>query len=141
VDSAQYERLTDVFDFDMTTMIYPGSELPGNELRDDFTCAGARAEGSNNLAGICDPVVDALVEKVIQAQDREGLFAAVRAIDRLLLSGWYLVPNWHDSVFKVARWDRFGRPSAPVRTGFVLDAWWVDQARAAKTDAARRAGD
>ena len=62
------------------------------------------------------------------------------ALDRLLLYGWYMVPNWHDTKFKVAIWNRFGRPDVPIREGFVLDSWWIDPALAAKTDAARSAG-
>ena len=138
VDPAQFERLTDAFDFDMTTMIYPGDDLPGNELRDWFSCAGAKAEGSANVTGVCDPAADALIEDAVAAQGRPGLAAATRALDRVLLNGWYMVPNWHDTVFKVAYWDRFGRPTAPIRTGFVFDSWWVDPARAAATDAGRR---
>ncbi len=141
VDSAQFERLTDDFDFDVTTTIYPGSDLPGNELRDSYSCVGAKTEGSSNMAGICDKALDALIETAINAQDRPSLAAAARAIDRILLRGWYLVPNWHDSAFKVATWNRFGRPGIPIRDGFVLDSWWVDPALAAATDAARRAGN
>ena len=141
VDMAQFERLTDAFDFDMTAMIYPGAELPGNELRDAFICVGGKTEGSSNLSGVCDKAADSLIDTIIQAQDRPSLFAAVRALDRVLLRGWYMVPNWHDTVFKVAEWARFGRPGIPIRTGFVLDSWWVDPALAAATDAARKAGN
>ena len=141
VDSAQYERLTDEFDFDMTSIIYPGSDLPGNELRDEFACVGAKTRGSSNIAGICDPAVDALVETAINAQDRPSLAAAMRAMDRILLRGWYLVPNWHDNAFKIATWNRFARPKTPIRDGFVLDDWWVDPALAARTDAARKPGN
>ena len=137
VDPAQYERLTDDFDFDMTTMIYPGSDLPGTELRGDFTCQSATVKGSNNVAGVCDPAVDALVEAAIRADTRPKLRAAGRALDRVLLWRWYMVPNWHNSVFRIASWDRFARPGKPVRDGFVLDDWWVDPARAAKVDAGR----
>ena len=140
VDPAQFERLTDTFDFDVTTIIYPGSELPGNELRDYYSCAGAKVEGAANVAGVCDPAVDALISRAVDAPDRDALFTATRALDRVLLNGWYLVPQYHDTVFKVASWNRFGRPTVPIRTGFVLDSWWVDAALAAKTDAARRAG-
>ncbi len=138
VDSAQFERLTDDYDFDMTTMIYPGSELPGNELRDDFSCEGGKVQGGANLAGICDKAVDSLVQKAIDATDRITLGTVGRALDRLLLNGWYMVPNWHDSKFKIATWSRFGHPDAKIRDGFVLDAWWLDPVAAAKTDAARR---
>jgi len=137
VDPAQYERLTDDFDFDVTTLIYPGSDLPGTELRGELTCAAAKAKGSANLVGVCDPVVDSLVEQVIRADTRPKLRAAGRALDRVLLWRWYLVPNWHNSLFRIASWDRFGQPDKRVRAGFVLDSWWVDPARAAKVDAAR----
>jgi len=141
VDSAQFERLTDEYDFDMTTLIYPGSDLPGNELRDEFTCEGAKIQGSANLAGICDQAVDSVVRAAVQAQDRPTLATAGRALDRLLLAGWYMVPNWHDSKFKVATWNRFARPNVEIRDGFVLDDWWIDLAVAAKTDAAKGGGN
>ena len=141
VDNAQFERLTDAFDFDMTTIIYPGSDLPGNELRDAYSCVGATTEGSSNLAGVCDKAIDSLVDAAIAAPDRPTLTAATRALDRLLLRGWYMVPNWHDTVFKIAAWNRFARTPTPLRDGFVLDSWWVDPALAAKTDAARKAGN
>ena len=137
VDPAQFERLTDAFDFDMTTMIYPGADLPGNELRDNFTCLGAKTEGSANLAGVCDPAIDSLVDHAINAQDRPSLFAAGRALDRLLLRGWYMVPNWHDNAFKVAAWHKFARPDAAIRDGFVLDDWWIDPALASKMEKRR----
>ena len=141
VDPAQYQRLMEDFDFDMTTDILPGADLPGNELRDALTCAGRDATGSSNTAGVCEPVVDALVDRIIKAEDRDSLAVAGRALDRVLLNRWYMVPMYHSSTFRLATWDRFGRPEAKVRAGFVLDGWWVDPERAARTDAARRAGN
>ncbi len=138
VDPAQYQHLTDDFDFDMTVMIYPESDVPGNELRDYFTCAAAKAQGSSNLPGICDPAVDALVEKVITAQDRDTLKTAAHALDRVLLWRWYMVPNWDSRTFHIAYWNRFGHPDKPIREGFNFDTWWVDPAKAAAIDAARR---
>ena len=140
VDTAQFERLTDNFDFETSDIIYPGGELPGNELLDEFSSIGAKTEGSNNLAGVSTPAVDHLVDLIIKAQDRETLYTAVRALDRVLLHSWYMVPHWSNTTFRLALWDRFGRPTTPIRTGFVLSSWWVDQALAAKTDAARTAG-
>jgi microcin C transport system substrate-binding protein len=137
VDPAQYQHLTDDFDFDMIMMIYPESDLPGNELRNYFTCAAAKAQGSFNAPGICDPAVDALVERIITAQDRETLTTAARALDRVLLWGWYLVPNWDSRTFRIAYWDRFGHPDKPIREGFNFDSWWVDPEKAAATDAAK----
>ena len=89
------------------------------------------------MPGICDPAVDALIEKVIAADDRPALQAAARALDRVLLWRWYMVPNWDNLVFHVAYWDRFGHPDKPIREGFNFDTWWVDPAKAAATDAAR----
>ncbi len=140
VDPAQFERLTDAYDFDMTTMIYPGSDLPGNELRDYFSCEGGKVDGGSNIAGVCSKATDSLIETIINAQDRTSLATAGRALDRLLLWNWYMIPNWNDSVFKIAAWNRFGRPDQKIRDGFVLDDWWIDPALAAKTDAQRGPG-
>ena len=85
--------------------------------------------------------MDALVEKVIGSTDRPHLIANTRALDRVLLWGWYSVPNWHTQTFNVAYWNRFGHPTQPVRSGFVFDAWWVDPKLAAATDDARRMGN
>jgi microcin C transport system substrate-binding protein len=138
VDPAQYQHLTDDFDFDMLMMIYPEGDLPGNELRDYFSCASAKAQGSFNAPGICQPVVDALVEKVVNAQDREALTTAARALDRVLLWSWYLVPNWHSQDFHIAYWNRFGYPDKPIREGFDFDTWWVDPAKVAALAAAKQ---
>jgi microcin C transport system substrate-binding protein len=138
VDPAQYQHLTDDFDFDMIMMIYPGSDIPGSELRDYWSCAGAKSQGSSNVPGICSPAIDAMIEKVIAAEDRDTLRTAARALDRLLLWNWYLVPNWHSQNFHVAYWDRFGDPGIPIREGFNFDTWWVDQQKAARNDEARR---
>ena len=138
VDPAQYQHLTDDFDFDMIMMIYPESDVPGNELRYYFSCAASKAQGSSNTPGMCDPAVDALVEKVITAQDRGSLTIAARALDRVLLWRWFLVPNWDSRSFHIAYWDRFGHPDKPIREGFNFDTWWVDPGKAAATDAARR---
>ncbi len=138
VDPAQYQHLTDDFDFDMTMIVYPESDIPGNELRDYFTCAAAKAQGSGNWGGICDPAVDALVERVVTAQDRQTLTTAARALDRVLLWRWYLVPNWDSNSFHVAYWDRFGHPDKPIRQGFNFDTWWVDPTKSAAIEAAKQ---
>jgi microcin C transport system substrate-binding protein len=138
VDRAQYQHLTDEFDFDMIMMIYPGGDIPGSELRDYWSCAGAKSTGSSNVPGICDPAIDAMIEKVIAAEDRDTLRIAARALDRLLLWNWYLVPNWYSQNFHIAYWDRFGDPGIAIREGFNFDTWWIDQAKAARNDEARR---
>lgn len=138
VDPAQYQHLTDDFDFDMIMMIYSEGDIPGNELRDYFSCAASKAQGSFNAPGICDPAVDALVERIIMAQDRETLTTAAHALDRVLLWRWYMVPNWDSRIFHIAYWDRFGHPDKPIREGFNFDTWWLDPAKAAANDAAKQ---
>ncbi|HLB97197.1 MAG TPA: extracellular solute-binding protein, partial [Acetobacteraceae bacterium] len=138
VDPAQYQHVTDDFDYDMTIYIYSESDVPGNELRDYFSCASAKAVGSANLPGVCDPAVDAMIEKVVTAQDRPTLLTAAHALDRILLWRWYMVPEYSNQKFRVAWWNRFGYPDKPIREGFNFDTWWVDAAKAAATDAARR---
>jgi microcin C transport system substrate-binding protein len=140
VDPAQFQRLSDNFDYDMTVNVFGESESPGNEQVGYWTCGSAKQEGSDNLMGVCAPAIDALVGKLIAAPDRASLVTAAHALDRVLLWGWYMVPNWYLQSVRVAYWDRFGHPNHPVRTGLDFDSWWVDQALAAKTDAARQAG-
>jgi microcin C transport system substrate-binding protein len=141
VDNAQYQHLTDEFDFDMTINVFGESDSPGNELWDFWGSSSKTETGSDNLAGVADPVVDALITKVVGAHTREELIVAARALDRVLLWSWYAVPHWHLQSAWVAWWDRFGHPEQPVRSGVVFDAWWVDQERAAKTDPARSSGN
>ena len=140
VDPAQYEHLTDHFDFDMTLLVYAEGDIPGSEIAEYWSCAAAHAVGSMNLPGICDPAVQGLIHAVLTAPDRTQLQTAARALDRVLLWKWYLVPQWTTDHFHIAWWNRFGHPKQKLRVGFDLDTWWVDRTRAAHTDAARRAG-
>jgi microcin C transport system substrate-binding protein len=140
VDPAQFQRLTNNFDFDMTMVVIPQSDLPGSELAGDFSCASAKEPGSNNLSGVCDPAVDALIAKAMSAPDRDHLRVATRALDRVLLWRWYLVPCWGNQVFHIAYWDRFGQPGIKLRAGVDFDTWWVDAAKAKAIDAARAQG-
>ena len=135
VDSAQYRRRMDSFDYDMTLSVFPQSNSPGNEQREFWSSEAAKREGSRNVIGISDPVVDALIERIIAAPDRAGLVAACRALDRVLQWGHYVVPNWHLSRDRIAYWDRFGMPDVVPDEGVQLDAWWWDAARAAALDA------
>ncbi len=138
VDPAEYQHLTDNFDFDMTINTYGESDSPGNELWDFWGSAAARQVGSDNLCGVADPMVDALIGKVVGARTRDELIVAARALDRVLLWGWYVVPQWHLQAVWAAWWDRFGFSDVKVRSGIAFNAWWVDPERAKRTDAARR---
>jgi microcin C transport system substrate-binding protein len=139
VDPSQYQHLTDAFDFDMTMNVFGESDSPGNELTGFWSSAAAKEPGSDNLAGVADPVVDALIAKVVAADSRAALVTAARALDRVLLWGWYVMPQWHIQSAWVAWWDRLGHPDAKVRSGVVFDAWWVDPDHAAKLEAAKHA--
>ena len=140
VDPAQYQRLMDDFSFDMTVTVVSESDSPGNEQTGYWSCASATQQGSDNWMGVCNPAIDALVTKLVQAPNRAALVTAARALDRVLLWSWYVVPHYYLQSVRVAYWDRFGRPDRPVRTGLVFDSWWVDRDLAARTDAARQAG-
>jgi microcin C transport system substrate-binding protein len=127
VDTAQYQNRLDAFDFDMTVAVWGESLSPGNEQRDNWSAEAARIKGSRNLAGVSDPVVDQLVDLVVSAPDRPTLVARTRALDRVLVWGFYVVPHWHIQAWRVAYWDKFERPrvSPKYALGFP-DAWWVD---------------
>jgi len=128
VDPAQYQVRTDAFDYDMTVDVIPQSLSPGNEQRDFFTCEKARENGSQNIAGICSPVIDGLVELVVTAPNREELIARTQALDRVLLNAAYVIPQWHLRAFWIAYWNRFGRPARAPKYGLGFDTWWIDPA-------------
>lgn len=111
VDVALYQRRSDTFDFDMMVHAFGQSQSPGNEQTNMWHSSAADKEGSNNIIGIKSPVVDALVEKVVYAPDRKFLVTATHALDRVLLNGEYLVPNWYVPTHRVAYWDKFGFPA------------------------------
>jgi microcin C transport system substrate-binding protein len=137
VDPAQYQQRLKDFDFDITTRRYVMQNTPGVELRSYFGSQAAKMEGSLNLAGIDDPAVDALIEKIIAAESREELETAARALDRVLRAGHYWVPHWYKASHHVAYWDKFSRPGTKPRFDRgILDTWWYDEAKAAKLAAA-----
>jgi microcin C transport system substrate-binding protein len=108
---------------------------PGIELRNYFASEMADSEGSSNLAGIKDPVLDKLMDKVIVAKSREDLVVAMRAIDRVLRAGHYWVPHWYKASHNIVHWDKFARPPTKPKYGRgVLDTWWYDEAKASKLE-------
>ncbi len=137
VDSAQYRRRLDDFDFDVVIGTWGQSLSPGNEQRNFWGSDFADRPGSRNLIGIKDPVVDALVEGVINAADRKSLVAHVRALDRVLQWGHWVIPQWHIPYDRLVYWDRFGRPEVTPTQGVQFDAWWVDPRKAAELEAKR----
>ncbi len=116
------------------------SESPGNEQAAYWTCASAAQEGGENIMGVCNPVIDALVDKLVNASDRETLITVSHALDRVLLWNWFLVPNWHLDMFRVAYWNKFARPDKPIRAGLLFDSWWIDPKLAAAVESGRQGG-
>jgi microcin C transport system substrate-binding protein len=139
VDAAQYEKRQDDYDFDVIVTVWAQSLSPGNEQREFWGSQTAGERGSRNLAGIKDPVVDRLIDLVIQAPDRPGLVARTRALDRVLLWGHYVIPHWHIRAFRVVYWDKFARPAVSPKYALGFDTWWVDAQKEAAL--ARRKGE
>ncbi len=139
VDPSQYQNRVRAFDFDMTNHVWGQSLSPGNEQREYWGSEAADRPGSQNLAGIKDPAIDALVDRIIFAKDRTELVATTKALDRVLLHHNYVVPQWSSSVTRVARWNRFGRPEKLPEYGSAAfpTVWWYDEALAQKTGAPR----
>lgn len=137
VETAQYQERVQTFDFDIIVSGRTQSNSPGNEQRDFWSCESANTEGGGNLIGICDPVVEDLIEKIIAAPDRESLIAASTALDRVLQWGYYVIPNWHIAAFRFAYWDKFGRPDVTPKYGVGTNSWWVDPAKAQAVEAGK----
>ncbi len=136
VDTAQYINRLRSFDFDALISGFGQSDNPGNEQRDFWTSTAAVSDGSRNYAGVNDPVIDELVEQLIQSPDRETLSAYVKALDRILLFGFYVVPNWHLAADRILYWDKFGRPDVPLKDGVLTARWWFDDAKVAALEQA-----
>ena len=135
VDPVQYRARVDAFDFDITVTRFSFSETPGDSLRGYFTSQAAATKGSQNHAGISDPVVDALVDIAIAAKTREELVTACRALDRVIRAGRYWVPHWYKGSHWIAYWDVFARPAAKPRySRGIPSTWWTDKDKAAKPE-------
>ena len=131
VDSAQFQARVRDFDFDMVSRASSGDPTPGPELREAYGSRAADIAGSNNLAGIRDGAVDALLDRIATAASRAELTVAARALDRVLRAGRYWIPMWSSSTYRLATWDVFGRPAEPPRYALGTPGlWWFDEARA-----------
>ncbi|MBR0756158.1 ABC transporter substrate-binding protein [Bradyrhizobium jicamae] len=145
VDAVQYRARLEDFDFDMTIERFSLSATPGDAMRTFFTSQSAKTKGSYNLAGISDPVIDALVEKILAAESREELTLMCHVFDRVFRAGRYWVPQWYRSNHPVAYWDVFDHPKKLPR--YQIDnysssmgertLWWCDPAKTAKLEQAK----
>jgi microcin C transport system substrate-binding protein len=133
VDPAQYERRVKEFDYDIVITRFTMSLTPGVELKNYFGSENADVSGSSNRSGIKNPVVDALVAKIIEAKSRTELNTAARALDRVLRANHYWVSHYYKATHNVAYWDKFAFPSQkPKYDRGIDDTWWIDAAKAAK---------
>jgi microcin C transport system substrate-binding protein len=143
IDPAQYQKRMDQFDYDMTVNLVAESLSPGNEQRDFWSSKRADVNGSQNLGGLKDPVVDDLVEKIIAAKSREDLVTATRALDRVLQWGFYYIPHWNAPFDRIAYWSKYAHPQTMPKYGLTFDTWWYDPQKATaltqKTSAAQTA--
>jgi microcin C transport system substrate-binding protein len=126
VDTAQYEKRMEMFDFDMAVVAFGQSLSPGNEQREYWGSQAADEQGSRNLLGIRNKVIDELIEELVRAPDRGSLIAHTRALDRVLQYGYYVVPHYHLAAFRVAYWDKFRRPATSPKYAVGMETWWID---------------
>jgi microcin C transport system substrate-binding protein len=139
VDPVQYRARVEDFDFDVTVERLSLSTTPGDALRTNFTSQAAATKGSYNLAGIADPAVDALVDKVIAANTRAEMVTACRALDRVVRAGFYWIPQWYNPSHRLAYWDVFDHSKTNPRyprgvPSFWATTWWYDRDKAAKLE-------
>ncbi|GJH28126.1 extracellular solute-binding protein [Caballeronia novacaledonica] len=136
VDYALIQKRLDAFDFDVTSVRMPDVQVPGTEQVSRFGSKSADEQGSDNLAGVKSPAVDAILQKVISAQTREQLVDATHALDRVLMNGYYVVPHWYSATHRVAYRNTLGFPSTlPLYYGaeeWIISTWWAKAAPAAK---------
>lgn len=131
VDGAQYQARLNEFDFDVSTRRFSFDATLSDPIRDYWTSQSVNVSGSSNLSGISDPVVDALTDKILEAQSKDEMTIAARALDRVLRAGYFWIPQWHKNTHAVAIWDMFGHPPEPPRYFFpVEELWWIDTEKA-----------
>ena len=129
VDATQYKNRIDHYDYDMIVHVWGQSISPGNEQRYFWGSKAADKAGAQNYAGIKNRVVDALIEKIVEAADRRKLIAAVKALDRVLLWEYHVVPHWHVPTTRLVYWNKFGKTEKSPMKGVQLMTWWIDQTK------------
>lgn len=130
VDISAFENRMRSFDFDIMSRRFVQPLTPGVEQRNYWTSRAAETVGSFNFSGVRDPAVDDLVEHIVSARSRDELRAATRALDRVLMWGWYVIPHWYSGTVKLGYWDRFSRPAVkPAYDVGLVDTWWIDTAK------------
>ncbi len=124
VDSSQLQRRRQTYDFDMMQYHWFASLSPGNEQTFYWGAAGRDREGTRNYMGASEPAIDAMIGHLLAARERPEFVSAARALDRVLLSGFYVIPLYHSPTQWAARWTRLHHPKTTSLYGFQLDTWW-----------------
>jgi len=125
VDVSQYVNRLRSRDFDLIVSGFPQSSSPGNEQREYWHSSSAEKPGSRNFIGLKDPAIDSLVDGLIDADSRQSLITHARALDRVLLWGYYVIPNWHIKTWRVAYWDHIGHPKVTPLFDVATSTWWI----------------
>ena len=125
MDMLQYKNRLDNFDYDMFVFVWGQSLSPGNEQSYFWSCDSKDQKGSYNFAGVCHPAVDYLIEKIISAATREELETATKALDRVLMWGFYVIPHWFLPETRIVYWDKFGFPQNTPMHGTSFSLWWA----------------
>jgi microcin C transport system substrate-binding protein len=127
VDVSAFENRMRSFDFDVMSRRFAQPLTPGIEQRNYWSSRAADTVGSFNFSGVRDPAVDDLVEHIVSARNRDELRTATRALDRVLMWSWYVIPHWYSGTVKLGYWDRFERPAVkPAYDVGLIDTWWID---------------
>ena len=127
IDTAEYQKKIETFDFDMIVQNFSQSLSPGNEQRSFWGSDAADTNGSRNVIGIKNYAIDGLIENLINAKNREELITITKALDRVLLWNYYVIPQWHISSYRVLYWDFFDQPSIKPKYSLGFDTWWINQ--------------
>lgn len=139
VDNSTFENRMRAFDYDIMSRRFAQPLTPGVEQRNYWSSRAAGTVGSFNFSGIQDPVVDDLVEHIVSARNRDEMRAATRALDRVLMWGWYVIPHWYSGTVKLGYWDRFARPAIkPAYDVGLIETWWIDPAKDKALNLARQ---
>ncbi len=132
IDTAQYQKRMETFDFDMVVQTFSQSLSPGNEQRNFWGSDAADTNGSRNIIGIKNYAIDGLIESLINAEDREELINITKALDRVLLWNYYVIPQWHISSYRVLYWNFFNQPEIKPKYSLGFDTWWINQNKFSK---------
>ena len=127
IDTAQYQKRMETFDFDMVVQTFSQSLSPGNEQRNFWGSDAAGTNGSRNIVGIKNYAVDGLIESLINANNRDELITITKALDRVLLWNYYVIPQWHISSYRVLYWDFFNQPAVKPKYSLGFDTWWINE--------------